>query len=135
MIPILLTLTVALPPTAPLDLDRMLYAIRSVEDPSGDPRAIGLHGERGLYQFKRETWEQTTRIPFDKAFVPGYATPVARARLLEIKHELLQQGIAVTPYNVALCWRVGIDGAILRTHQPKQIRDYAQRAENLYCDR
>jgi hypothetical protein len=133
MIP-LIVLSLTQPATRPLDLDRMLYCIRSLEDSKGDPRAVGPHGERGLYQFKFKTWRDITRLPFDKAFVPAYATPVARARLIEIKHQLASNHITVSPYNVALCWRIGIEG-MMHDHEGELVRDYAQRAANLYADR
>ncbi len=52
---------------------RVLKAIAQVES-RGNPRRVGRLGERGLYQFRRDTWRQHTRENFYRAHHPGVAT-------------------------------------------------------------
>ena len=124
--------TFVMPCKGPVDLDRMLRAISAIENPKQDPSAIGRHGEVGLYQFKAKTWKETTALSFDLAADPIASRQIAERRIRVIDSELRHAKIDATPYNFALCWRVGIAGAILHKFQPKEIRDYAIRVETIY---
>ena len=67
----------------------LVLAIAEVES-GGDPRAVGPHGERGLMQIKRETWQALTpqlygrRLSFARAFDAQANVQVGKAYLREL---------------------------------------------------
>ena len=66
---------------AELNVERLLTAIRSVEDWNGRD---GHAGERGPYQFTRAAWEETTKLPFALARRETIAHAVAHNRVCKI---------------------------------------------------
>lgn len=73
-------------------LDDILYNVMMAES-SGFPLTVGKDGERGLYQYKRDTWRASTKRifgkpkPFLMAYVPSMAKQVARADMEELIKE------------------------------------------------
>jgi hypothetical protein len=126
-------IVVTCPALAPFDVDRIAECIRQCERIPGQP--YGKDGERGDFQFKEDTWKEQTELPFSMALNPAVAYAVARARILHIRALLLERRLPVTAFNIAMCWKVGISGAILRKYQTVATRDYCIRVENLYVDR
>lgn len=118
-----------------IDANRILANIASVESRNNPKSENAKTGARGLYQFKPETWADETDLPFDDAFDPVKAFPVARRHLFRLRWSLLEARIEPTVYNLALAWERGADGVILHKYQPKEAKDRAQRVENLYLDR
>lgn len=112
------------------DLGPLLLAISKIENPRQDPMAVGPRGERGLWQIKETTWKDTTGWPFRDAWDPLLSRLVAREHLLWLERQLEVNGFKANAYNMALCWRVGLEGFVNRKHLP-EARDYAQRVVNL----
>lgn len=108
---------------------RVLQAIAEVES-RGNPRRVGRLGERGLYQFRRDTWRQHTRENFYRAHHPGVSTAVARRHYQWILAQLRSRGRKGTAYEVALAWNAGVT-SVLRGRAPAQAHSYAQRVVNL----
>ena len=69
------------------------------------------------------------------ALNPPVAYAVARARVLHLRALLIERRISVTAYNIAMCWKVGVTGAILSKYQTVATREYCIRVENLYVGR
>lgn len=120
-------------PASAVDLGRMAWALRQVEEVPG--KLLGAHGELGPYQFKQKTWESVTGLPFSYAAYPSFAELVARAYLADLRRELHLAGQDVTVYNLALTWKCGPDAVILKKWQSSADKDFAQRVVNLYLDR
>lgn len=116
---------------AQYDADRLLDAIACVETGRND-NAVGAHGEISRFQLLPATWESMTDIHPDKARNYRVAHGVALLYLRTLAMDLRRDGYQVTPYLLALCWKCGVSGAILRSFQPKEAKDYAQRVSNLY---
>ena len=117
--------------TAGPDLDRLLAAIAQVERVRGSHRH-GPKGERGVLQFKRETWEQFTWLPFDNAENEADCLAVGRIALQHYRFQLLERHIEPTPFLLALAWHCGLNGAILRGFQSQDVKSYAERVCALY---
>lgn len=119
------------PAAAPVEDEtmRMLRAIAEVES-RGNPRRVGRLGERGLYQFRRDTWRQHTREHFTRAHHPGVATAVARRHYHWIRRQLQANGRQATPYEVALAWNAGVTN-VISGRAPARAHGYAQRVVNL----
>jgi hypothetical protein len=65
------------------DLDALVPVIVMAES-SGNPRAVGPAGERGLMQISRETWERYSAYPWKDAYDPAKNVHVGRKILEEI---------------------------------------------------
>ncbi|MDE2104589.1 MAG: hypothetical protein KGL39_45560 [Patescibacteria group bacterium] len=117
--------------SAPIDYDRLLWAIRQVEECPGRP--IGKHGERGPWQIKYAVWRETTDRPFSEAFTPEIAREVAAKRLRNLRTALLTRHLPLTVRNLALMWNAGAYAVICHRIQPQHVKDYAERVENLYA--
>ena len=89
----------------------------------------------GLYQFTPAAWAEVSEMPFVRALEPLYADIAARARLRRLRTLLIERRLDASPRMLALAWHMGLSGAILRTFQPNEARDYVERVENLYLDR
>lgn len=114
----------------PLDIVAILWAIRQVE--TGDnPRARGVHGERGAYQFMPDTWKRhaPARANIVLAEDPVWADRVARSYLNEIMRELARRELPAAPAYIAAGWQYGPRWAPLPVKS-----NYAQRVTNLYRD-
>jgi hypothetical protein len=122
----------AFPSAHAVDLSRMLLVLSSLENPKRDPFLVGPRGERGLWQMKETTWKDTTGWPYRYVTNPLISRHVARERLLFCERELAKAGFRVSVRTLALCWREGLDAVIHHKYQPKEIREYGIRAENLY---
>lgn len=87
------------PPLRPNDSawksELLVEAVIHVES-SGAPRRVGAHGERGLMQLKRTTWDYMSaqvfgaQIPFDLAFDPDLNRLLGRAYLAYLSGYLAQ---------------------------------------------
>lgn len=112
--------------------DATLEAIRMLENPRG-LETPGPHGELGVYQFREATWRQYTSAPFAQAIDRQLSDRVAEQHYDWLKSRLEANGVAVTPYTIALAWNAGI-GAVVRGRQSPAAIDYAMRASALEAD-
>lgn len=106
-----------------------LEAIHHVENPR-DVRSPGRYGELGPYQFRRSTWRMHTDQPFERALEREASEQVAILHYEWIARGLRRNGIAVTPYTIALAWNGGLS-ATVRGRAPRSARSYAERVSNL----
>jgi hypothetical protein len=127
-----IVITVAAQPVP--DMARLLRCIGQVERVRGSHRR-GHFGERGKYQFTEATWKSVTSIPFDEAENDQVSDNVARFYLNKLRYQLLERRIDATVYNIAMAFHCGLNGAVLRTFQSQDAKEYCIRVENLYCDR
>ncbi len=125
---IFLVLTLAAS-AAPVDVPRLLVAIRTVEGYQGRD---GAAGERGPWQITAAVWSRhMPGIPFEHARQEGPAHACAVKHIAWLRARLVAAGIDPNPYNLALAWNAG-DGAVLRARAPERAYDYAARVRNLY---
>jgi len=110
-----------------------LEAIRAVENPRNTTRP-GKHGELGVYQFRRVTWRMHTDMPFERALDREAAEDVAVKHYEWVKRGLVRNGLAATPYNIALAWNGGLSAAV-RGRASKAAHNYAERVNNLVMER
>ena len=106
-----------------------LRAIHRIENPRNSPRP-GRHGELGAYQFRRSTWRMHTRLPFERALDRSASDEVAIRHYEWLRRGLERNGLAETPYNIALAWNGGLD-ATVRGSASQAAHDYAERVNNL----
>jgi hypothetical protein len=114
-----------------VDTARFVRALSQVEPFKG---RRGLHGERGILQFKEGTWKQFSSLPFSFADNDILASMVGARAIESYKRQLIAQGIDPSVWNLALCWREGVDGAILRRWIPISVKNYAARIVALYLE-
>lgn len=120
-------------PAAPeLPVAALLAAIAEVES-ANRPGAIGPRGERGLYQFRCDTWKQHTALPFTWAHNPAHARYVAEIHLRWLQRELRPWlGVEPDAARLADAWHRGLTAA-KRDHPPTAAaKDYVERVVNLY---
>jgi hypothetical protein len=118
----------------PLDLTQVVEAIRQVEHWNGED--IGAAGERGPWQFTRETWLDFSKKPFwwassHKREHKEEQHRVALAYITWIQEHLVNIPLKERAYAVALVYTCGYS-AVKRGHISREKRDYAQRAQNIY---
>lgn len=120
----------ALSVTGRADTDAVLRGIRIVEtqDQLHPPR--GKLGERGPYQFRLSTWRLHTSSSFALAENREVANTIAKRHYAWIETQLQSNGIAPSPYNVALAWNAGVN-AVIRRNAPAVAHDYATRVLNV----
>ncbi len=106
-----------------------LEAIHQLENPH-DLTRPGPYGELGAYQFRADTWQMHTTIPFNRALDRRVSDDVAVRHYEWIKSGLERAGVPATPYRIGLAWNGGLDAAIRGT-APAAARDYAERVANL----
>lgn len=109
-----------------------LEAIRAVENPRNTMRP-GKHGELGVYQFRRVTWRMHTDMPFERALDRDAAEEVAIKHYEWVKRGLVRNGLAATPYNIALAWNGGLSAAV-QGRASKAAHNYAERVNNLVAE-
>src|SRR5882724_2358347 len=117
--------------SAPLfasDRGEILVAIHMVENPTDSVR-LGSKGELGPYQFRPATWHMHTDKPFYLAANRQEADLIAQKHFDWITKGLERNGLAVTPYSIALVWNAGLN-ATIRGKVPRSSRNYAMRVEN-----
>ncbi|ACB76779.1 hypothetical protein [Opitutus terrae] len=107
----------------------ILRAIQAVENPHDTSRP-GKYGELGPYQFRRSTWRMHTKAPFAEALNRYAAEDVAVRHYEWLKRGLLRNGVAPTPYMIALAWNGGLTAAV-RGRASASAHDYASRVNNL----
>lgn len=112
-----------------VDAAAVLRAIAEVES-RGNPACVGRLGERGLYQFRRDTWRQHTRENFARAHHPAISTTVAHRHYDWIARELRKRGFEGSPYEIALAWNAGLQ-RVLAGRASASAHHYAQRVANL----
>lgn len=85
-------------------------AIAKVES-NMNPRAVGKLGERGLFQFRKRTWQATTNLPFDYAFDPVISQGVALEHLNTLS-EKFNKATKHMPaiHDLYAMWNVGFYG-------------------------
>lgn len=124
MITTLIALAVTSSPLPQIDEGRLLSAIRQVEGHKwSDPG--------GAYAIQPTTWKQHSKLPYRYASSPDHADEVGRRHIHWIIRTLRDDGIPVSAYSIAGCWRFGFEGFRRR----KDRIDYATRVANLYHDR
>jgi hypothetical protein len=106
-----------------------LQAINWVENPHNSLKA-GPCGELGPYQFRRSTWYMHTTKPFALAVQRQHADDVAVRHYDWIKRSLERNGIAATPFNIALAWNAGLD-QVVDGRAPSAAYQYASQVSNL----
>jgi len=109
-----------------------LQAIHWVENPRNSPKP-GPHGELGAYQFREKTWRMHTQLPFSLAIQREHADKVAVIHYEWLRRGLERNGIAATPYNIAMAWNAGLS-AVVNGRVGSRTRSYAQHVENLVHD-
>ena len=106
-----------------------LEAIHRVENPR-DLSRPGKFGELGAYQFRRGTWRMHTTLPFEKALDRAASEEVAVIHYEWLRRGLERNGVAQTPYNIALAWNAGLT-SVIRGSTSRASHDYAHRVTNL----
>lgn len=109
-----------------------LDAIHRVENPLNSTRP-GKFGELGAYQFRASTWQMHTKLPFERALDRVHSEAVAILHYEWIKRGLARNGIAQTPYYIALAWNGGLS-SVVRGRSSSAAQNYAQRVTNLVVD-
>lgn len=109
--------------------EAFLRAIAEVET-GGNARAVGRHGERGMFQFTRTTWRLHSRRAFVDAHIPSVSFEVAAQHYEWLCNGLVRNGRAPTPYLLAAAWNAGLARAI-NGPLPRSSRDYASRVVNI----
>jgi hypothetical protein len=118
----------------PLDLTQVVEAIRQVE--AWDGKATGADGERGPWQFTRDTWREFSTKPFWWASGPmrehkAEQHRVAMAYVEWIHDHLVHIPLQPTAHSIALVYTCGWTG-VKHGKPSKAKRDYAQRVQNIY---
>lgn len=106
-----------------------LQAINWVENPRNSTKP-GPHGELGPYQFLEKTWRMHTRQPFSMAVQRQQADEVAVAHYEWLRKGLERNGVAATPYNIAMAWNAGLS-AVINGRIGNGTRTYARQVVNL----
>jgi len=112
-----------------LNRDAFLKAVAEVET-GGNPRAVGRHGERGLYQFTYATWRRHSSRPFTDAHNPRVAHDVAVRHFVWLHDRLTAAGREPDAYQMAVAWNGGVARAI-SGKAPRTTRSYATRVANI----
>ena|ERR1043166_1453990 len=127
-----------------IDYPALIRAITAVES-GGNPRAVGLAGERGLMQIKLATWREITkkefgeRIPFARAFEPELNQQVGQAYLQHIASLLEQNKEKINDMFLAVlvasyhCGPNCLEAVGFSTRRlSPQAREYVERVLNLH---
>jgi hypothetical protein len=109
-----------------------LEAIHRIENPR-DLSRPGKYGELGAYQFRQGTWHMHTTLPFEKALDRTESEQIAVKHYEWLRRGLARNGVAQTPYNIALAWNAGLS-SVVRGRTSRASHDYAQRVSNLATD-
>lgn len=112
-----------------IDRDAFLSAIAEVET-GGNVHAVGRHGERGQYQFRKNVWRQYTTRSFFDAHNPTLSYYVALKHFDWLYDGFLRNGRTPTPYLMAAAWNGGLSRT-LSGRLPSSTRSYAQRVSNI----
>ena len=124
------TVHVTISPPKPLDLERMLEAIKQVE--AWDGKTRGKAGEWGPWQMTPEVWHYYTTKSMTWA-TPFQLRTNARRELVRLSEQIVCLRQPVTAFNLALAYGGGLR-LIGRKEVPAAKLDYAQRVENCYQD-
>jgi hypothetical protein len=95
---------------------------------------------RTRFQFIKSTWQQHSSMDWDymnanldSGKVQAEVDATARRHLLWIISRLKANGREVTPFRMALAWRMGMTGSLRQIQDiPIEYIQYAEEAENLY---
>ncbi len=117
-----------IPEPPPLNEERMLDAIKAVEN--WDGRTPGAAGEWGAFQMKPDVWRKYSKLSQRRA-TPAEERIVARAHLHWVRGALRSNRLPDKPWFIAAAWGAGVDAVKTRTMSPRKI-DYADRAETIY---
>jgi hypothetical protein len=109
-----------------------LQAINLVENPRNSVKP-GPHGELGPYQFLEKTWRMHTKVPFSLAVEREHADKIAVVHYEWLKKGLERNGMAATPYNIAMAWNAGLS-AVINGRIGNGTRGYARQVVNLVED-
>jgi soluble lytic murein transglycosylase-like protein len=108
---------------ADIDKEAFLNAIKLVES-GGSDLAIGRNGERGSFQFSKNTWKMHSKQNHKCAHDPKHSLIVAFYHL-----EWLISRVGDDPIKLAIAWNGG-SGAVSKP--TKRQKEYARRVQNLY---
>jgi hypothetical protein len=124
----LLMLALTMADGAPVDHERFLAAVVTVESTPGR----GSNGELGKYQFTRQTWTQHSKQPFDWALGRSSEARLERDRVARAHAKWIEQHVDnPTPYRMALVWNAGL-ATVQRNGFSDSSVDYAKRVFNVY---
>lgn len=118
-------LLTAMTAKASINKEAFLTAIAEVES-GNNHAAIGKKGERGAYQFTKDTWDMHSKFSHHNAHFPNHSVMIAFAHL-----DWLISRVGDDPVKLAIAWNGG-PGAVKRP--TSQHKSYAQRVVNLYHD-
>ena len=115
-------------PAPALELERLLDAIRAVEQWDGRD---GAAGELGPYQIRAATWRQHMGgLPFALAREERWGRECARRHMTWLRRHLAAAGIEPNPFNLTLSYNAGLE-TVLRGRAPERAYRHARRVENL----
>ena len=124
MMLLFLSATLAIQAPAPKDfyapLEITLSSIIQVES-KGDPHAKGKKGERGLFQFRRSTWEFHTSEPFSRAFDRTVSTEVAVKHYNWIVAQFVREKRTPTAVDIYIVWNAGFEYYKYRGFDPSKV--------------
>lgn len=118
--------------TGSVDKDSFLKAVAQVES-GNDPRAVGRMGERGVFQFRKDTWKQYTKRSFFKAHDRSVSYQVALKHYEWLYDGFIRNGYKPTPYLMASAWNSGLTRT-LSGKAPSSTRNYARRVATIASD-
>ena len=121
-------ITFSIPPPPVLDCDKMLNAIKSVEN--WDGHSTGAAGEIGPYQILPKTFRQYSTVN-RRACSPEFMRMVCMKHLLWLVGEIRKHHHSVTPFSVALAWTAGVNAVWAKTVAEGKF-GYAERCEAVY---
>lgn len=104
-------------------IPRWLTELIILAESSGNPRAVGPMGERGLFQFRESTWYWFTKktygeeTDFDLAFDPKVSREVGMKYLRWLKERL---GAHYTPALLAGSFHYGLSAIVNRGYKLPQ---------------
>lgn len=117
-----------------IDMHRLLYAIRTVEDWKGRD---GPRGEKGPYQIMPEVYERITGRAYPEALVAALACTdevAVIAHIQWITDQFKRNREPVTIRSIALVYGAGLTAFLNGTYSNAK-NDYAWRVVNVYCDK
>lgn len=107
-----LSVTLAIQSPAPANYytpqELTLSSIIQVES-KGNPHARGKKGERGLYQFTKNTWEFHTTEPFSRAFDRIVSTRIAVKHYDWIVSQFVKEKRTPSAVDIYIVWNAGFE--------------------------
>lgn len=120
-----------------LDTLKLAKAIAEIET-GNDNNAIGKLHERSRYQFRESTWKDHCDRPFEEATTnPALADSVAQEYIKwNMRYFITGCSRQPTAFDIAVMWNAGCGfykrRQFNRSRVPAQVKEYANRVENIY---